>query len=144
MTKEFSAGGIVFKQDENNDVKILLIKNAALRDPNKVFWGFPKGHLEEGETDEQAALREVKEETGIEADIIEQLDTIQYYFTHPQKGTILKKVTIFLMKFKSGDPKAQEKEILDLGWFSIEETQAKLSFKEDKELMTKALTIINK
>jgi len=142
MTEEFSAGGIIFKND-GRDQKILLIKNSALRNPKKAYWGFPKGHLEKDETAEQAALREVKEETGLETAIIEKIDDVHYFFTHPEKGTISKQVTIFLMKYLNGEAKAQEKELLDLGWFSPEEAIEMLSFKADKVLLKAALAIMN-
>lgn len=141
MTKEFSAGGIIFKL-VGQTPQVLLIKNAALRDPTKAYWGFPKGHLEQGESEDQAALREVKEETGIEAEILEKIDDEHYFFTHPKKGTISKNVTIFLMKYISGEAKAQESELLELGWFSIDEAMNKLSFKTDKKLLQKAQEII--
>ena len=71
LRKEFSAGGVVIKDRK----EVLLIKN-----PSNV-WTFPKGHIEPGETKEEAALREVKEETNIDAEIVTYLGEIHYFFT---------------------------------------------------------------
>ncbi len=142
MTKEFSAGGIIFKL-VGQDIKVLLIKNAALRDPTKAYWGFPKGHLEQDETPEVAALREVKEETGIDAEIIEKIDDEHYFFMHPQKGKISKKVTYYMMKYLSGEEQIQEAELLELGWFTPNDAFSMLSFKNDKTLLSKAMAKLN-
>ena len=142
MIEEYSAGGIIFK-DPGEQLKILLIKNAALRDPTKAYWGFPKGHLEQNESAEQAAVREVKEETGLDVELIEKIDDEHYIFTHPQKGKISKKVTLFLMRHLGGEEKALETELLELGWFSADDALELLSFKTDQTLLKKALAKLN-
>lgn len=133
MNRQFSAGGIVFK-----DGQVLLIKNAALRDPSKSYWGFPKGHLEEGESSKQAAVREIKEETGIEVEIISKLGESKYMFTF-EGAKVFKSVAVFLMKYFSGELVPQEGEVLDVKWFSPEEAQNLLSFSKDREFLKKAL-----
>lgn len=139
MKREFSAGGIVF----NNLGQVLLINNAALRDPSKSYWGFPKGHLDVGESSKEAALREVKEETGLEVEILDKLGQSQYVFTHKEEK-IFKTVTMFLMKYTNGEVKPQELEIIGLGWYPADVALEKLSFKKDKDFLSKAREIMSK
>lgn len=129
MKKEFSAGGIVLKGN-----KVLLIKNAALRDPNKAYWGFPKGHINEGESAEDAAVREIKEETGVEAEIVKKLGESAYVFTK-EGEQIAKTVTYFLLVYTGGDIKAQDLEVLETGWYGLKEALGMLSFKKDQEFL---------
>lgn len=136
MKREFSAGGIVF-----NKHKILLIRNSSIKNPKKSFWGFPKGHIEEGESSERAALREVKEEAGIDAQIVKKLGDSRYVYTRDGEK-IFKMVTIYLMSYKKGKLKADPIEVLELDWFSKEECLAKLSFSKDKDLLIKAAEIM--
>src|SRR2546422_1037172 len=84
----FSAGGIVVK-----DGKVLVTQHSKHKG-----WDFPKGHIESGESQEQAAIREVEEETGVKAEIIEKVGQTEYfYFEDGEK--VLKTVVFFLMKF---------------------------------------------
>ena len=135
MKREFSAGGIVLK-----DGKVLLIKNAALRDPKKAYWGFPKGHINPREKSSEAALREIKEETGIEAEIVKKLGDSQYVFTRSGEK-VFKQVVYYLLKFKSGDIQPQELEVLEVKWFDPEEAMELLTFKKDKEMLNLSLGI---
>ncbi|MBI2021908.1 NUDIX hydrolase [Candidatus Daviesbacteria bacterium] len=134
MKREFSAGGIVF----NNKGQVLLIHNAALRDPNKSYWGFPKGHIDQGESSKDAATREIKEETGIEAEIVQKIDDNKYIFSSNNEK-IFKVVILYLMRYISGKIRYQKEELLDAGWFNFEEALAKLSFSNDKKLLQKAI-----
>lgn len=142
MKREFSAGGIVFKRDAQA-LSFLLIKNAAMRDPSKSYWGFPKGHLEPGESGKQAATREVREETGIRAQITDKVGDSKYTFT-VNNERIFKIVTIFLMEYQSGELTHQTEELLDAGWFNKEQVLKQLSFSNDKALFKKALEILNR
>lgn len=137
MKREFSSGGIVF----NSKGQVLLINNAALKDPTKSYWGFPKGHLNPGESSKQAALREIKEETALETEIISKVGDSKYTFTLGNEK-IFKVVTIFLMKHLSGDIKIQAAELLDAKWFTPAEAFQKLSFSNDKTLLKKALQLL--
>ena len=74
MHKEHSAGGIVFREEDGR-VAVLVTQSSA-----HDGWIFPKGHLEQGETSSDAAVREVKEETGVDARIVERVGTIRYAF----------------------------------------------------------------
>lgn len=129
MRREFSAGGIVLKGNQ-----VLLIKNAALRDPSKAYWGFPKGHINEGESAEEAAVREIKEETGVEAKIVKQLGESSYIFTKNGEQ-ISKTVTYFLLVYSGGEINAQDLEVLEAGWYGMKESLGMLSFKKDIEFL---------
>ncbi len=135
MKREFSAGGIVF----NDQSQVLLTQNSANH-----HWGFPKGLIDQGQISKEAALREVKEEGGVEAEIIGKVGDSKYVYTHPEtKDRIFKVVTIYLMKYLSGDPKDHDWEVSEGGWFKPEEALEQLSFSADKALLKKALEIRN-
>lgn len=142
MIREFSAGGIVF----NNQNQVLLVKTRSFRAYQKngiaEYWGFPKGHIEEGQTTKEAALREVKEEGGVEAEIIDKLGSSKYIYTQKGGEKAFKVVTMFLMKYLSGDESDHDHEVVESGWFSPEEALKILSFPADKELLHKALEMM--
>lgn len=137
MKREFSAGGIVF----NNEGQVLLINNAALRNPKKSYWGFPKGHIDPGESSKDAAIREVKEETGLDVEIIQKIGDSKYTFTF-EGEKIFKVVIMFLMKKVGGEIKVQEEELLGAEWVSSEDALTKLSFPKDKELFKLAIEML--
>lgn len=133
MKREFSAGGIVF----NNKGQVLVTQHSQ----NK-HWSFPKGLLDHPEqTTEESALREVKEEGGVEAEIIGKVGYNKYVYTF-EGEKIFKVVTYFLMKYLSGDPKDHDWEVSDIGWYEPEEALKKLTFNQDKELLKKAIEMI--
>ena len=134
MKREFSAGGIVF----NNLGQVLVTQHSQ----NK-HWGFPKGWIDKGETVKEAALREVKEEGGIEAEIVEKIGESKYVYTLNNEK-IFKVVTIFLMKYLSGNPEDHDFEVSEANWYSPEDALKQLSFSQDKELLKKALEIYGK
>ncbi len=134
MKREFSAGGIIF----NNKGEVLLIHNMAMRDPQKSYWGFPKGHIDPKESSKEAAIREVREEVGLEVEVIEKIGDSKYVFTHSGEK-IFKVVIMFLMKVIAGELKIQTEELLDAKWFPPTEALEKLSFSKDKELLKEAL-----
>ena len=129
MKREFSAGGIVF----NNQGQVLLTQHSQ----NK-HWSFPKGLIDPGQTAEQAALREVKEEGGVEAEILDKVGHNKYVYTL-NREKIFKVVTYFLMKYVFGDPKDHDFEVSEAGWYTPEEALKQLTFSQDKELLKKAL-----
>jgi 8-oxo-dGTP pyrophosphatase MutT (NUDIX family) len=129
--REFSAGGVVIKDKK----EVLLIKN-----PSNI-WTFPKGHIEKGETKEQAAIREVKEETNIDAEIVDYLGEISYFFSWGGVR-IYKTVYFFLMKYISGIP-VPSWEVKDARFFSFDKAKKLLKYKGDKEIFQKALKKIS-
>lgn len=135
MKREFSAGGIVFKNNQ-----VLVVKNASLADPNKSYWGFPKGHIEKSEKSEHAATREVLEETGITVEIKEKLGESRYVYTRNGER-IFKVVAFFLMEYQSGQLEPQVSEISEAKWTEPEEALGALSFSNDKTFLKKALKI---
>lgn len=137
MKREFSAGGIVF----NTKGQVLVIKNMAMRDPSKSYWGFPKGHLDKGEKSIEAALREVKEEVGIEAEVIKKIGQSKYVFTLDGQK-IFKVVSMFKMTSKSDQLSLQTEEIQEARWVDPEEALKILSFPNDKKLLKQSLAIL--
>ena len=134
MKREFSAGGIVF----NDKGEVLVTEHSQ----NK-HWSFPKGLIDEGQTTEQAALREVSEEGGVAAEIIEKIGYNKYVYTF-EGEKIFKVVTYFLMKYVSGDIKDHDWEVSDIGWFAPEDALKQLSFSQDKQLLKKAVEMYGK
>ena len=132
MKNEFSSGGIVFKDDQ-----VLLVENSRMKNPEEKWWGFPKGHLEEGENNEEAAIREVEEETGVKSEIIEKIGQSKYVLTKNNEK-IFKVVTIFMMKYISGELTPQIAEVSNVIWLPYEEALKKLTYPGDKDLLKKA------
>ncbi len=134
MKLEFSAGGIVF----NSRGQVLVTQHSQ----NK-HWSFPKGWIEEGQTVEEAAIREVREEGGVVAEIVDKVGCNKYVYTLNGEK-IFKVVTYFLMKYISGDPKDHDWEVSEAGWYEPEDALKQLSFSQDKSLLKKALEMYGK
>lgn len=112
------------------DNKVLLIKQTV------GHWGFPKGHVEGNESEEETALREVKEETNIDVNIFPEKRYSMQYMT--DKGN-LKEVVFFVAKKSSSSLKAQEEEISEIGWFDFKTALDTITYDNTKELFKTVL-----
>lgn len=129
MTFEKSCGAIVYRKHHGN-TEILLIKHV-----NSGHWSFPKGHMEAGESEEETALREVKEETGLDILLDPTFrETVTYF---PRKDT-QKVVVYFIAKAKSFEYVPQEEEISEIRWVDIGHAGAVLTYENDKTIVSKA------
>jgi ADP-ribose pyrophosphatase YjhB (NUDIX family) len=132
---EVSAGGLVIDHSGKNG---LLIGRIDHKDATgkRILWSLPKGHIEEGETPEQAALREVAEETGIESAIERSLGVIDFWFMAGGKR-IHKTVHHFQFKEVGGLLAAQESEVDEVGWFPLSEIIGLLAYPDEKKLIAR-------
>ncbi len=141
MTRhEYSAGGVVVRPGSGHAWDVLLIATHE-----GARWSLPKGHVEEGESEEAAAVREVREETGIQAEIVAPLDAIEYWFRwRSTEGSVLihKRVRFFLMRYLAGDPHEHGWEVDDARWFALDEAVQKVSYKDERELLMKARSFL--
>lgn len=130
MEQEKSCGAIVI----NKNNKILLVHH------NAGHWDFPKGHIENGETEEQTAIREVKEECNIDIEIIS--DT---YFTntYSPKTNVIKDVHYFIAKATSTKIINQQIEVSEAKWVDIEDVMDVLTFDIDKEIFLKTMRALS-
>jgi 8-oxo-dGTP pyrophosphatase MutT (NUDIX family) len=124
-----SAGGLVVRGSQ-----ILLISTQSGR-----RWQLPKGHIEEGETSEQTAVREVREETGVTSRVVAPLPGVEYWFVERGARRVHKQVDYFLMDYVSGDTTDFDvHEVSGAEWFSWEEGLAKLSFENERKVVEQA------
>ena len=132
---EVSAGGLVV---DTTGKLGLLIGRRDQKDASgkRILWSLPKGHIEEGETPEQAALREVQEETGIESIIEKSLCVIDFWFMAGGKR-IHKTVHHYLFRESGGLLAAQETEVDEVAWFPLEEIIEKLAYPDEKKLISR-------
>jgi len=137
MKIEESAGGIVF---DKRDGQIFII---VTQHSQHHGWVFPKGLIDKGEDKKSTALREVEEEAGVEAKIIQELPPTEYFYQF-QGTKIKKKVIYFLMGYISGDIGDHDWEMEDAQWLLIDEVDEKLSFKSDKDVFQEAKKLIEK
>lgn len=140
MKRQFSAGGAVFKKvhslDKTGDILWLVIKPRPSKEFPKERYQLPKGLLEEKEKTENAALREVFEETGIKGEIVRKIADSRYVFS--LKGEkIFKVVSYYLMKYLDGEPKENE-EVEKIFWLPFFEASNKLTYSSDKQILKKA------
>ncbi len=130
-TEILAAGGVVI-DNENGTPRVLLVHRPPYDD-----WSFPKGKLDPGETVKEAALREVREETGLECRIIRELATTRYDYRTRNEGRLRPKaVHYFLMERASGDIQVPGDEVDRAEWFEFEEATRRLSYEQDRKLLT--------
>ncbi len=133
---EVSAGGLVI--DSTGQLG-LLIGRFDHKDATgtRLLWSLPKGHIEEGETPEQAAIREVAEETGITSEIAKSLGVIDFWFMAGGKR-IHKTVHHFLFREVGGTLQAQVSEVDEVAWFPLSEIVEKLAYPDEKKLIARS------
>ncbi|OGO05613.1 MAG: hypothetical protein A2Y73_01045 [Chloroflexi bacterium RBG_13_56_8] len=131
---QVSAGGIVCRRDEEGQVSVALI---ATHEGER--WALPKGWVEKGEALEETALREVREETGLQAEIVERLDPIEYWFWgDDQEGQWVrfrKKVYFFRMDYVSGDLSPHDAEADEARWFPLDEAIEHIAYDNEREVL---------
>lgn len=138
MRFEFSAGGVVIKKEQDNP-KILLCLQEKLSG-QKVYC-LPKGHIEEGETSEDTAIREVFEETGIKAVNPRFLDKIDYFFIQNQEK-VKKTVYFYLLDYQSGTFQPN-RETIDIGWFDKNEAISINPYPTERKIIELAFENLN-
>lgn len=149
MKREFSAGGIVFKKLTANSQKLKadnVLWLVAQHSQHK-GWVFPKGLIgdqKQGESSEETAVREVEEETGVKAKIIQKLKKPATYFYVWQGEKRFKTVSYFLMEFTGGDINNHDFEMTKIEWWQTEKVKKELTYKSDKEAFKEALDLFKK
>ena len=131
MRDEHSSGGAVISFRDGTAYVALIATRGKTR------WGLPKGAAAEGETSEQAALREVNEETGLIAEIVKPLDTIEYFY-RASGALIRKRVDYYLMTFVRGELTPQLSEVDDVEWVELSEAIQRASFDSERKLLEMA------
>jgi 8-oxo-dGTP pyrophosphatase MutT (NUDIX family) len=139
VRREFSAGGVVVRRLRGG------WRLAAIRPGGKDdVWALPKGLIGRGESAAETALREVQEETGVEATLLEKLGDVRYVYTW--KGErVFKVVSFFLFRYRRGRlgdlPEAFRHEVAETAWLPLEEAPQLLSYKGEREMAERALQI---
>jgi 8-oxo-dGTP pyrophosphatase MutT (NUDIX family) len=140
--REISAGGLIWRRERDGSIKVVLVRPAG-----RNTWVLPKGHVEEGETIAQAAVREVREETGLTVGKIEPLGEIAYvYSSRERNGTtltrIFKRVHFFLMEHTGGDTSAHDSETAEVAWLSFDEALSRATHPSEQALIAKARAML--
>lgn len=134
--EQTSAGGVVVRHDDG--LQICLINPAGRR-----VWGLPKGGVEPGETLGETALREVREETGIEASLEGELGSIDYWFySRESRVRIHKTVHYFLMRAGGGDVSGHDHEVSEARWLSVSAALDIMSYPNEREIVRKAAAAV--
>lgn len=137
--EQVSAGGVAFRDIDGNIEIAIILTNPERR------WQLPKGMIDSGETPEQAALREVREEAGIETDFVATIDKTEYWFSADRDGErtrFHKYVHWFLMRYRSGNVEDHDHEVIEARWETVDDALEMLVFKNERDVVEKALELI--
>jgi 8-oxo-dGTP pyrophosphatase MutT (NUDIX family) len=132
MISEFSAGGVVLRRMEGRVfVAVVRVRDEIL--------ALPKGHPYGDETPAEAAQREVREETGLETELVEKLGDVEYWYVRGGKR-VRKVVAFFLFRYRSGNVEDHDHEVEEALWIPLEEAPALLAYKGEREMAVAALS----
>jgi 8-oxo-dGTP pyrophosphatase MutT (NUDIX family) len=137
--KEVSAGGVVYRRNDDGTIEILLASRRTRR--GDLAWGLAKGGLEAGETNEDAAIREVREETGIVAEIEGSLGETKYFYVW-EDVRIRKTVHFFLMRATGGDSDDRDDEMEEIRWFPMERALKRAAYRGEREMLGRAADLL--
>ncbi len=157
-----AGGGILREHDGRREVGLI----ARRREDGTVVWGLPKGHVEPGESPLDAALREVREETGLVGEPLGKIGVITYTFTAPSAwgaghtvkvgdaggpkpaaGSLvrfIKTVHFFLLRFVEGDTAQHDDEVEEAQWCPVDAAMTRLSFENERRILRKAIEDLEK
>ncbi|HZP44863.1 MAG TPA: NUDIX hydrolase [Candidatus Binataceae bacterium] len=142
VRREVSAGGLIWRLAPDGHVEVVLVRPAG-----KNTWVLPKGHVEAGESVLEAALREAREESGLEVRPGKPLGQVTYLYSWRSRATdkpirIFKRVHFFLMEYAGGDPSRHDHEIDEVVWIPLAEARRRASHKSERDLIAKAAHLL--
>jgi 8-oxo-dGTP pyrophosphatase MutT (NUDIX family) len=136
---QISAGGVAFRK-RNRKIEVALISVGE-----RQRWQLPKGMVDKGESTEDAAVREVREEAGIDTEVVERIDKVEYWYFWNEDGQRVryhKFVYFYLLRYKSGDVRDHDDEVNEARWVEIDEAIKLLAFDSEKKIVEKAKAVI--
>ena len=141
MEDQVSAGGVAFRwQDSELEIALVLMKP-------KLRWQLPKGIVDPDESPEDTALREVREEAGIETELIQLIETIEYWYRSTKLGKPIrfhKFVHFYLLEYRGGNISNHDHEVEEARWVSCDSALDLLAFKSERQVVEKARKMIAK
>jgi 8-oxo-dGTP pyrophosphatase MutT (NUDIX family) len=136
VIREFSTGGLVVRNLRGRPfLAVVRVRDEVL--------ALPKGHPEAGESSQEAALREVREETGLDATPVEKLGDIRYWYARDGQR-VLKIVSFFLFRYRSGRLDDHDHEVEEALWIPLEDAPARLAYRGEKDMAKTALSRVAK
>ena len=138
--EQVSAGGVAFRQIGTGHEIVIISMNPTGR------WQLPKGLIDDGETPEAAALREVREEAGVETELLALVDKIDYWFVSDWdeiRRRIHKQVHFYLMRYSGGDVTDHDDEVLEARWVAVDTAIEMLAFEGERAVVKKASAMMD-
>lgn len=138
LRTQHSSGGVIFRRRGGRvEIAMIAVKGGAA-------WCLPKGMVDRGESPEETAIREVREETGLSGRIVGKVGSISYwYFIRDKNAKCKKTVDFYLMEYVKGKTSDHDQEVDDSEWFPIEEACGKAAYRGDREMIEKARRLIS-
>lgn len=134
---QVSSGGVIYRRHEGQlEIALIAIRGGRI-------WALPKGRVEAGETLEQAAQREVMEETGIEGEILERIGEISYWFYAKEEGVkVHKTVHFYLLGYLRGNTDNPSWEVDEARWWPLDKALPALTYKSEREIAEQAVEML--
>ena len=136
--REISAGGVVYRRD-GDQIEIVLASRRTRR--GELAWGLAKGGIEDNESPEEAAVREVREETGLLAEIEDSLGETRYFYVW-EDVRIRKTVHFFLMRHTGGNIDDRDDEMEEIRWFPLERALKRAAYRGERDVLVRAAEIL--
>jgi 8-oxo-dGTP pyrophosphatase MutT (NUDIX family) len=132
VIREFSAGGVVVRQMQGRPfVAVVRVRDQIL--------ALPKGHPDGKESAAEAAQREVREETGLEAELVERLGDVKYFYVRGGER-VMKIVAFFLFRYRSGSVENHDHEVEEALWIPLDDAPRRLAYKGEREMAEAAIS----
>jgi 8-oxo-dGTP pyrophosphatase MutT (NUDIX family) len=139
VKEQVSAGGVVFR-GEKGSVEVVIV---AVGGQNR--WQLPKGLVDAGENPEIAAVREAREEGGVSSEVVQLIETIEYWYAGLDNGIRVrfhKRVHFYLLRYISGETKDHDWEVNEARWVPIDDATSQLAFDNERRVMQQARDLI--
>jgi 8-oxo-dGTP pyrophosphatase MutT (NUDIX family) len=142
QARELSAGGVVVRGESalEDEQVVVIVPTRRAPDGSRVL-ALPKGHVDPGETDLEAAEREVREETGLVAEPVHELGEARYWYRRDGR-TIAKSVSFYLFRYVEGDTDDHDDEVEEARWIGLAEAQTALTHTGEREMVARAVSYL--
>jgi 8-oxo-dGTP pyrophosphatase MutT (NUDIX family) len=137
VKRQVSAGGVIVRSEHDGTLELCIINPVG-----RTIWSLPKGQVESGESTQMAAVREVREETGVEGVIVADLETVDYWFySRSDETRVHKTVHYFLMRATGGDCSQHDHEVQEAVWLSVDGALDRMTYPNERQVVRAAATI---